>query len=57
MKNWISYEIQFFYDLTILSVVLTNARAAQIGTTTTTIAKITLLKNALNEGVIRFSLI
>lgn len=47
----------FFYDLTILSVVLTNARAAEIGTTTTTIAKITLLKNALNEGVIRFSLI
>jgi len=45
--------IQFlFYDRTILSEELTNTNAAEIGITTITTAKITLLKNALNEGVI-----
>jgi len=32
--------------------VLTNIKAAEIGITTTITANITLLKNALNEGVI-----
>ena len=41
-----------FYDLTILSDVLTKTNAAEIGITTTITAKITLLKKALNEGVI-----
>jgi hypothetical protein len=40
------------YDLTILSDVLTKTRAAEIGITTTITANITLLKNALNDGVI-----
>ena len=45
--------IQFcFYDLTILSEELTKIKAAEIGTITITTANITLLKNALNEGVI-----
>ena len=41
-----------FYDRTILSDELTKIRAAVIGITTITTANITLLKNALNEGVI-----
>ena len=44
--------IQFlFYDRTILSEELTKTNAAEIGIITITTAKITLLKNALNEGV------
>ena len=58
-KNWILLESSsfFYYDRTILSVVLTNTRAAEIGTTITTTAKITLLKNALNDGVISLILV
>jgi len=43
------------YDLTILSDVLTNISAAEIGRITIITAKITLLKNALNDGVIFFN--
>lgn len=42
----------YFYERITLSDVLTNTRAAEIGTKTTITAKNTLLKNALNEGVI-----
>ena len=45
-------ESSFFYERTILSDVLTNTSAAEIGTITIRTAKITLLKNAPNEGVI-----
>ena len=38
----------------ILSDELTNTRAAEIGTITITTAKKTLLRKALNEGVINF---
>jgi|TARA_B100000683_G_scaffold80076_1_gene79008 hypothetical protein len=38
----------------ILSDELTNTRAAAIGTITITTAKKTLLRKALNEGVINF---
>ena len=38
----------------ILSDELTNTRAAAIGTITITTAKNTLLRKALNEGVINF---
>ena len=44
--------VSSFYDRTILSEELTNTNAAEIGITTITTANITLLKNALNEGVI-----
>ena len=47
-----AFYFDLFYDLTILSDVLTNIKAAEIGITTTITANITLLKNALNEGVI-----
>ena len=40
------------YERTILSDELTKINASEIGITTITTAKITLLKNALNEGVI-----
>ena len=43
-----------YYDLTILSDVLTKISAAEIGRITITVAKIKLLKNALNDGVIFF---
>ena len=43
------------YDLTILSEVLTNISAAEIGRITIITAKITLLKNELNDGVIFFN--
>ena len=53
VKSWIySPAFYLFYDLTILSDVLTKTNAAEIGITTTITAKITLLKKALNEGVI-----
>ena len=42
----------FFYDLTILSDVLTNTKAADIGMITIRTASIMLLKNAPKEGVI-----
>ena len=42
----------YFYERITLSDVLTNTRAAEIGTITTITAKNILLKNALNEGVI-----
>ena len=42
----------FSYDLTILSDVLTNTKAAEIGITTIRTAKMILLKKALKEGVI-----
>jgi hypothetical protein len=42
----------FFYDRTILSAELTKTKAIVIGITTIITAKNTLLKNALNEGVI-----
>ena len=44
--------LEIHYDLTIRSDVLTNTKAAEIGIITITTAKNTLLKNALNDGVI-----
>lgn len=46
------YFFQYAYERTILSDVLTKTRAAPIGITIITTARITLLKNALNDGVI-----
>jgi len=52
-KKLDSIKIQFFfYERTILSDVLTNTKAAEIGITTIRTASITLLKNAPKEGVI-----
>ena len=56
MNICLEYSPRYFvcsnYERIILSDVLTNTRAAEIGTKTTITAKNILLKNALNDGVI-----
>jgi len=52
-KTGLFKQSSFFYERTILSDVLTNTKAAEIGTITITIASNILLKNAPKEGVMR----